>query len=239
MVRDKFLVVPLCRNQLRDIHPEDVLNGGLYRKCKTYKAGGGYDQFPEIWKNRIGTDVPNIGEQFVVQLYGCPLSCDYCYVTPSGVWGNHVGVSAEKLVEDFKASGCGSFHLMGGAPAIYLEYWEEILELLDPSVPFHSDFVLCEKPRHYDVEVLNRLEKYKNGLYAVSIKGLPEWYSNQGIDWHIICDHLAALKQSNLNYYFTFTGMKKSEVEWWKRIFPYYNYEGSFTIDLKRYNALS
>ncbi len=34
-------VVPLCKNQLKDVDPKDILENGLYRLCDTYKSGGG------------------------------------------------------------------------------------------------------------------------------------------------------------------------------------------------------
>ena len=38
-----FKVVPLCKKQLLEVTPSDILNDGLYRKCNVYKSGGGYD----------------------------------------------------------------------------------------------------------------------------------------------------------------------------------------------------
>ena len=68
-------VVPLCKAQLEDVNPLDVLNGGLYRRCNTYKGGGGYDKFPEIWERRLGKGETKLNDQFVVQVQGCPLHC--------------------------------------------------------------------------------------------------------------------------------------------------------------------
>lgn len=42
----KWPVVPLSEGQLKDVNPADILEEGLYRKCDTYRGGGGYDQFP-------------------------------------------------------------------------------------------------------------------------------------------------------------------------------------------------
>jgi hypothetical protein len=50
-------VVPLCKNQLRDIKEEDILEKGLYRLCNTYKGGGGYDQFNKIYEKRFKTKI--------------------------------------------------------------------------------------------------------------------------------------------------------------------------------------
>ena len=80
----KWPVVPLCEKQLRDIRQKDILEDGLYRLCDIYRGGGGYDQFINIYNKRFGTSLTD-GRQFVVQLYGCPLRCPYCYVTEDGV----------------------------------------------------------------------------------------------------------------------------------------------------------
>ena len=86
-------IVPLCKKQLLDINLNDILENGLYRLCNTYKGGGGYDKFPVIYEKRYGIN-PG-GNQFVVQLYGCPLKCSYCYVTINGIWGDPIYVTTE------------------------------------------------------------------------------------------------------------------------------------------------
>jgi len=96
----KWPVVPLCRAQLQDVSPIDILNDGLYRKCNTYKGGGGYDKFPAIFERRFGP-APNLHDQFVVQLAGCPLRCPYCYVTEAGVHGKSRRISTNSLVAAF------------------------------------------------------------------------------------------------------------------------------------------
>jgi hypothetical protein len=44
----KWKVVPLSPGQLLDVRPEDILNDGHFRRCNTYRGGGGYDQFPRL-----------------------------------------------------------------------------------------------------------------------------------------------------------------------------------------------
>ena len=117
----KWPVVPLCKNQLKDVRPEDVLNNGLYRKCDIYRGGGGYDQFNKIWEKRKGYRISP--KQFVVQLAGCPLHCPYCYVTPDGINGKVVFKTTDEILTDYKDSNLQVFHLMGGAPALYLSHW--------------------------------------------------------------------------------------------------------------------
>lgn len=218
-------VVPLCERQLRDVNPADILDDGLYRKCNTYKSGGGYDRFNSIYQKRFNT-TEDFSNQFVVQLYGCPLRCPYCYVTEDGVFGKYTELYTETLIQDFEKSGCGVFHLMGGAPAIYLEQWHEILWDLDilsrknnRVYPFHSDFLLMEGT--YDSDILKELAKYKNSLYAVSIKGATKVdfvkktaYPNpNSLNWDLLFSNLRLLHDCGINYYLTFTGMSKAEID--------------------------
>lgn len=231
-----FPVVPICDRQRLDIADTHLLNSGLYRECNTYKAGGGYDQFPEIYRQITGNTVSNIENQFVVQLWGCPLRCPYCYVTKEGVFGKPVKVSAEKLVSDFIDSGCGTFHLMGGAPAIYMEKWVDILKLLSSEIPFHSDFVLCEK--EYNKDTLKEIAEYKNGVYAISVKGNKSWYDNQDIDFALVEQNMGVILETDLQYYFTFTGMSEEDINWWKNRFPAHSYQYSFSLPIIEYEAL-
>lgn len=237
-------VVPICDAQLLDVDPKDILLMGLYRKCNTYKSGGGYDQFPEIWKRRFGTAPENIGDQFVVQLKGCTLNCPYCYVTKAGVNGMPVRIPTSDMVRSFELSGCGVFHLMGGAPAIYLEHWPELLKELNGR-PFHSDFILNEK--EYDPAVLRDIASFPNQLHAVSIKGEDaQAYlrnTNTAVDPALILKNLTALVDAGIPFYITFTGMSDAAIEDFKKAmeYPFYTadiFQDSFAIQLVDYDAL-
>lgn len=217
----KWCVVPLCEKQLRDVNQEDILNGGLYRKCKTYKAGGGYDRFEEIYKRRT-CSTGSFKEQFVVQLHGCPLRCPYCYVTVDGIHGDYVHVETSKLVTDFNASDTEVFHLMGGAPALYLNQWEELIEAVTKlgyetgrEIPFHSDFLCVEG--FYDIKVLSQIAAYDNTLFAVSVKGAnaEEFKRNTGVTFleTMFWNNLEKLTISGVNFYITYTGMSKESIE--------------------------
>lgn len=241
----KWPVMPLCKAQLQDINPDDVLNGGLYRRCNTYKGGGGYDQFPAIYERRFGK-TPKLNDQFVVQLRGCPLNCPYCYVTSSGIWGEPTHVSTSELVRAFEASKCGGFHLMGGAPAIYMCQWEELLEQLNGAV-FHSDLLLFERVYGGVRREIHRLANYPHTLYAVSIKGATrkEYLDNTNtkVDMHYLWYNLDVLVESGLNFYFTFTGMSPSSIEQFKdQVVSRYKdpalLEDAFAIELVHYKAL-
>lgn len=243
----KWNVMPFCEAQLSDINPTDILNNGLYRKCNTYKGGGGYDKFPEIYERKYGV-VKDLNNQFVVQLMGCPLKCPYCYVTPNGISGPNVQqISTEQLIEAFNDSNCKVFHLMGGAPAIYLEQWCDIIDNLDDTKIFHSDFLLIEKK--YDKNVLQELSKKERTLYAVSIKGADskEFFNNTRVKFnkHLFWRNLDLLVEYNIPFYLTYTGMTEDSIKSFKKlVMNRYGSQGeqvlhySFAINLIHYNAL-
>lgn len=236
----KFPVVPLCERQLRDIRKEDILSGGLFRLCNVYKGGGGYDRFPAIAKKRLNLDTDR---QFVVQLKGCPLRCTYCYVTPDGVNGAAVMVSVDTMLKAFNKQlehGVNVFHLMGGAPALYIENWSHLIHGLPLSTIFHSDLMLIEKD--YSVVDLSAL-KEKHCLFAVSIKGNnPEEFFNKTkakLDENLLWKNFDLIVEKGLNFYVTFTGIDPTEIR--EKIKQRYGdeiLEDSFTIDLVEYEAL-
>jgi len=235
-----FKVAPLCDRQKRDINERNILDNGLYRKCNVYKGGGGYDRFPAICKKRLGYAYQ---DQFVVQLYGCPLRCPYCYVTPEGVFGNYVEVSDADLAEAFIESRQDIFHLMGGAPALYIEGWGSVIEGLSPEKIFHSDLLLVEK--EYSDDVLRAIKR-ENTLYAVSIKGLgDEFKANTGVPLNaaLFWRNLSRVVESGINFYLTFTGLSPRSVQVFRdecerRGYPERIFADSFSIEIVQYKAL-
>ena len=215
-------VVPLCKEQLLDIDPKDVLPGGEFRLCDVYKSGGGYDKFPAIFEKRTGKKVHP--KQFVVQLYGCHLECPYCYVTPNGIWGKPRYYTTDGLAKAFftiqkvfrNSFHLDTFHLMGGSPALYIGHWPELIDRLGPEVVFHSDFCLTEG--WYNDYVLKDVCK-PNCLYAVNIKGItPKNYTeNTGIDGTgviiMMMANLDMLVKTNVPFYLTFTNPDKSKLD--------------------------
>jgi hypothetical protein len=206
-------VVPVCGYQGLDVHPEDLLNGGHFRKCEIYRGGGGYDQFPLICELRIGV---RLHRQFVVQLYGCPLDCFYCYVTRSGVWNPYVVYTTEQLVKAFEDSDQEIFHLMGGAPALYLERWPELIEALPEWAVFYSDFLLVEG--EYDRAVLAELAEHSDRcLFAVDIKGTtPEDYernTRRPFKDFPFWTNLHSLVDLRIPFYLTFTNPDMNHYE--------------------------
>lgn len=218
-----FPVVPICDAQKLDVREEDLLMGGLYRKCNTYRGGGGYDQFNKIWKKRMGYSIDPT--QFVVQLKGCPLNCPYCYVTREGVKGYSVRVTNYEMLFAYKESKCEVFHLMGGAPALYLHDWKSIADRVKV---FHSDFILVE--HEYNINDLIGLP----GLHAVSLKDSLIYSTDQ---INMIFRNLKKIVDSGIDFYLTFTGndsMKKDIVNY----FGEWILRDSFVIDIVNYDAL-
>jgi len=241
-------VVPLCNKQLRDINKNDILHNGYFRKCNTYKSGGGYDKFPKIAEKRLNMNGNN---QFVVQLYGCSLSCPYCYVTRDGIYGEYKTFTTNELIDCFIESKQDVFHLMGGSPALYIENWYDIIDKLPKDKIFHSDLLLVEKK--YDIDTLKSISK-NNCLYAVSIKGYDEedFYRNTNVKfnkklfWNNFDVIINVWINFNLEFYLTFINCNKDKKEmFWHKLCIRYGcdiadmiLEDSFEIDLIDYDAL-
>jgi MoaA/NifB/PqqE/SkfB family radical SAM enzyme len=236
-------VVPLSPGQLLDVRQADILGDGLYRKCQTYQGGGGYDQFPFIAAERFGGDPDRYANQFIVQLKGCNLDCPYCYVTREGVWGKHSTKTSSDLIQAFKESGTNVFHLMGGAPALQMKQWPDLIKGLSNSI-FHSDLMLTESL--YNPEVLKQISK-PNCLYAINIKGLTpkEWLLNtrKALDEDMFWRNWRLVEENNVPSYVTFTGIDRADLnDFWKKaesngINPFFWDKDYFVIDLIEYEA--
>lgn len=225
-------VVPLSPGQLLDCRPEDVLEGGAFRKCSTYRGGGGYDKFPEYCERFTGL---RHSEQFVVQLYGCNLDCPYCYVTRAGVWGKPKEFTSRELADAFLRSGQETFHLMGGAPALQIRQWPELIDVLPVGTTFHSDLMLTE--RQYEPTILRRINQ-RNCVYAVGIKGLTyeEHLANTRKPFNkaLFRTNLLSVVDWGLQVYFTFTNVDPDKASEFMEEFPGHDY---FHIDLIDYDA--
>jgi len=245
----KWKVVPPCREQRLDIRPEDMLPGGVFRVCDVYKSGGGYDKFPSIYKAKTGKGVDP--RQFVVQLYGCHLECPYCYVTPNGVWGDYEEYTSEEMVKEFllareyTQTDIRTFHLMGGSPGLYIEYWPELIGMLDNygSFVFHSDLTLTEK--RLNRPLLQAISQ-PNCLYAVNVKGVDryDYKRNTGkeFDSGMFWLNLYDLWIMDVPFYLTFTNPNPEGYEdFCRRVEETMNesiLKHAFTIDLKEYDAV-
>lgn len=246
--KKNWKVVPLSKGQLLDVRKEDILNGGLYRSCDVKRGGGGYDQFSEICMKRLGWKAQH---QFVVQLFGCNLDCPYCYVTREGVWGKYEQVSTVQLVDAFMESNLQVFHLMGGAPALSIGRWPELigelvsrhklLELQHKKWVFHSDMMLTEVD--YPPDVLQYLKcAREHVLIAVNIKGYDdkEWMSNtrKHPNWKRFARNLRTLSFTGIPFYITFTNVSQKNIRRFRIENQHLSSIESFDIDLIDYNAV-
>lgn len=235
-------VVPLSSGQLLDVREEDILEGGLYRRCDTLRGGGGYDLFPKICEEFLG-ESPT--EQFVVQLQGCNLDCPYCYVTREGVWGKATRVTTSELTASYRRSGLPVFHLMGGAPALQLKWWPQLLKelYLTGSYIFHSDMTLTEGL--YSEDVLRVIGGYR-AIVAVNVKGtnFEEWFENtrKMVDWSLFWTNFRSVCKHLNKFYITYTNCDLEEIS---RFEAKCKGEGvdveslvRYNIDLIDYNAL-
>ncbi|MCP5007316.1 MAG: radical SAM protein [Planctomycetes bacterium] len=248
-MKTNWKIVPLSKGQLKDVRSSDVLDQGLFRACSTYRGGGGYDLFStrtkEIFKKAYH-------QQFIVQLYGCHLDCPYCYVTRAGIWGKSCKLNTEQLVTAFKRAykshNCNVFHLMGGAPALQIKNWQELLNLLEQECEFpwvfHSDLLLTES--NYKPSIIKKIT-HKNALYAINIKGLTteEHLNNTRKPWNAkrFFKNLNIIESSDLPFYFTFTNIVNKTLlwRWYSKHYPEklkQRKTASFEINLIEYKAL-
>ena len=233
----RWKVVPICEDQRRDVSPEDLVwvdGEPLFRLCSTYKGGGGYDQFPKIAHRRGKVGHPDLAsKQYVVQLYGCNLDCPFCYVTRKGVWDAPVRVTTENLVKHQPPGTV--FHLMGGAPALQLKFWPELLDALPTTTLFHSDLMLTES--EYKRDILDLIRR-PNVLLAVSIKGYDagtfERNTNKKLDRDLLHSNLDTLRDYPELWYYTFTNVPRKETLDVLDYMP----NDFFHIDLIDYNAM-
>lgn len=263
-----FPIVPICEKQLRDVREEDrvFVNGvPLARTCCIDKAGGGYDQFRDIFLARFGIDTGP--DHFIAQLYGCTQECPWCYVTVDGVWGEAVWLKAREVVslvhyinEKRRVTGTihaaqpqiKVLHLMGGAPALHLNSWPAMYhETLKADLVFHSGFLLDEGLYNTHVlEILAGMGKEYWERYAV-YNNIP---CNAG-QLHVVSfkpgaplsrlqlANLKALHASGLPFYITFIGMREEEIQARKTQVIAAGiteevFNDSFSIHLKHYKSL-
>ena len=238
-------VVPISDNQRLDVRSEDLVLDGHFRVCSTYRGGGGYDLFPYIAARRGLVASPDAASlQFVVQLFGCNLDCPYCYVTRAGVWGDFVSYTSRELVDAYLPlktdANCNVFHLMGGAPALQLEYWFELLDLLPADTLFHSDLMLSE--RDYKPETLKLLNK-SNVLLAVNIKGMSssQWLTNtrKELNEERFERNLQCLRENlpSERWYLTFAGISQEDSDQWLGQYGL-SRQDNYGIDLIYYEAM-
>lgn len=136
-----------------------VFHDDIGRICTVVKSKNIFDdrgdKAPYRMAELFGGNWQDYNNHFIVQAAGCPLRCPYCYVDNLK---SNLLMTADELVEKFiefkkKAEPkfgkkLRVFHFMGGAPAIYCDFWSELREALDEKrlkdTVLSSDVILVE-----------------------------------------------------------------------------------------------
>jgi hypothetical protein len=97
---------------------------------------------------------------------------------------------------------------MGGAPALYLDSWHEIVSRLPKWAVFHSDFLLVERP--YRMHTLSYLADHRDScLFAVDIKGTSredfERNTRKPYQEELLWANLDRMVTAEVPFYLTFT----------------------------------
>ena len=152
--------------------------------------------------------------------------------------------TSEELVKEFLKTGCDVFHLMGGSPGIYVEFWPELIGMLDNYGRgiFHSDLTLTEK--RLNRPLLQAISQ-PECLYAVNVKGVSaeDYYKNTGKDFNssMFWLNLWDLYICNVPFYMTFTNPNRVEYKAFtdhiRNLYDEALLDDSFIIDLIDYKA--
>ena len=156
--------VPISKigpRQLVDVQNSTGLThyNDYYRLCTVVKDADAFDirhdPSPFRMAKLFGGNWRNYNQHFIVQAAGCPLHCPYCYV--DNLKRDRM-ITAQELVSDFiefqeevriiHKITVQVLHFMGGAPALYPDFWPEIRKELDREgqgdVVLFSDVVFVE-----------------------------------------------------------------------------------------------
>lgn len=137
-----------------------VFHDDIARICTVVKDKHAHDdrgdKSPFRMAMLFGGSWEDYNHHFIVQVAGCPLKCPYCYVDNMEV---DTSMSANDLVDrfiKFKEEVESKFniklkvfHFMGGAPALYCDFWKELRDTLDKrglkDTILFSDVILVEE----------------------------------------------------------------------------------------------
>lgn len=156
--------VPIAKiGEIQKIDIEDssgiVYYDEIARICTVVKDKKSSDNRGDLVPYRMAELFGGLWEEynhhFIVQVAGCPLKCPYCYVDNLKT---DLFMTADELVDKFISFKkevelrfsikVNVFHFMGGAPALYCDFWKELRDSLDEhglkEVILFSDVILVE-----------------------------------------------------------------------------------------------
>lgn len=107
------------------------------------------DRSPFRMAEMFGGSWQDYNHHFVIQLAGCPLDCPYCYVDNLGEDTHFSEISLVELYKTIRFEALTKFkahvkvlHVMGGAPAVYCEFWPKLRMELDALGPYGEDVII-------------------------------------------------------------------------------------------------
>ena len=198
-----------------------VLHDDYARICSVYKNNKSAigDTSPHRIAKVFGGRWQDYNNHFVVQVSGCPLCCNYCYVeevSPSRDFSTQALVD---LFIQFRSVALDSYrttvnvlHLMGGDPALYCTFWPLLRHELDSrgmkGVILLSNTVLVER----EVRGVSPWKYLDIPHFMLSgcLKGVnrEDFLKNTGKDlYHVAVSELKYYIQSP-NFYLTIVGRK-------------------------------
>ena len=157
--------VPISRIgelQRKDIENDRALGGivcydNFARVCTVHTGSHRDigDSSPFRMAEMFGGEWQDYNHHFVIQLSGCLLDCPYCYVDNLEKDTSFSAISMVELYKAIRREALTNFgvsikvlHVMGGAPAVYCEFWPELREELDSqgydNVVIFSNVILVE-----------------------------------------------------------------------------------------------
>lgn len=151
---------------------------------------------------------------FVVQVAGCPLKCSYCYVDNLKPNKYFTAGALVKLFAQYKEKTpkLNVFHLMGGCPARYPDFWQELRENLDDAnleqTILFSDVIFLEH-YFYGVEPWKYLQTINNFFLVGCLKGTTKnnFLVNTGTELYDVA-------LSEMEKYLQFSNFWVTLIEW-------------------------
>jgi sulfatase maturation enzyme AslB (radical SAM superfamily) len=200
----------------------------IARVCTIIKDDGAYDnrndRSPYRMAELFGGNWKDYNNHFIIQVAGCPLKCWYCYIDNLK---KDIEMSAQEMVDmfiefrkDIKQKfnvDLNVFHFMGGAPAIYCEFWPILRETLDKNnlknIILFSDVIFVET-YFYNVKPWNYMD-LDNFIVVGCLKGTNKKNFKENTGKDLYSEALSEL--SNYikfeNFYLTLINYDKNHLD--------------------------
>ena len=212
-----------------------VSHDDIARICTVVKEKNAYDdrgdKSPYRMAEIFGGDWKDYNNHFIIQVAGCPLKCPYCYVDNLKA---NLSMNADELVDKFVEFKkivepkfnikLNVFHFMGGAPALYCEFWEELRNSLDnhglKEVVLFSDVILVEN--HFSKKKPWEFLNLHHFILTGCLKGTNEDNFKKNTGFHLFEQSLKELENylTAKNFYLTLIGFDERDLSQIYKIIP-------------------